>query len=73
MNHFIRHVRPSKNNKVALFLDNHSSHLSIDVLNLAKDNGNSDDILPATLFSQAPAFAQERIWAVEKIFQLVCN
>jgi hypothetical protein len=39
MNHFISHVRPSKSNKVALFLDNHSSHLSIDVLNLAKDNG----------------------------------
>jgi hypothetical protein len=39
MNHFIRHVRPTKNNKVELFLDNHSSHLSIDVLNIAKDNG----------------------------------
>jgi hypothetical protein len=39
LEHFIKHVRPSTNNKVALFLDNHSSHLSIEALNLAKDNG----------------------------------
>ncbi|EFX70829.1 hypothetical protein DAPPUDRAFT_60856, partial [Daphnia pulex] len=39
MKHFIQNVRPSKENEVVLFFDNHSSHLSIEVLNLAKDNG----------------------------------
>jgi hypothetical protein len=36
MKHFIQHVRPSKENEVVLFLDNHSSHLSIEVLILLK-------------------------------------
>lgn len=39
MKHFIRHVKPSKEQHVLLLLDNHSSHLGIPVLNLAKDNG----------------------------------
>lgn len=39
MKHFIRHVRPSKDRKVLLLLDNHSSHLSINALKLAKENG----------------------------------
>ena len=32
-------MRPSKERPVLLLLDNHSSHLSIDGLNIAKDNG----------------------------------
>lgn len=36
---FIGHVRPSINNKVVLFWDNHSCHLSIEAQNLAKDYG----------------------------------
>ncbi len=39
MKHFIRHVRPSKDRKVLLLLDNYSSHLSINALKLAKENG----------------------------------
>ena len=33
------HVRPSPTDKVILLLDNHVSHLSVDVLQFAKDNG----------------------------------
>jgi hypothetical protein len=39
LTHFIKHVRPSTEHEVVLFLDNHSSHLSIKALDLAKANG----------------------------------
>ncbi|XP_018402028.1 PREDICTED: uncharacterized protein LOC108779157 [Cyphomyrmex costatus] len=39
MNHFIKYVRPSKDSPLLLFVDNHSSHLSIKTLDLAKENG----------------------------------
>ncbi|KYN09256.1 hypothetical protein ALC57_18636 [Trachymyrmex cornetzi] len=39
MNHFIKHVKPSKDSPVLLLVDNHSSHLSIKTLDLAKENG----------------------------------
>lgn len=39
MKHFIHHARCSKESPVLLLLDNHESHLSIEVLNLSKENG----------------------------------
>ena len=39
LKHFVVHVRPSPTDKVILLLDNHVSHLSVDVLQFAKDNG----------------------------------
>ena len=39
MQHFIKHVKPSNEYKVLLILDNHSSHLHFETLNLAKENG----------------------------------
>ena len=39
MKHFVRHVRCSQEETVLLILDNHESHLSIEVLEFAKDNG----------------------------------
>ncbi len=39
LKHFVAHVRPSPTDKVILLLDNHVSHLSVDVLQFAKDNG----------------------------------
>ncbi|XP_047135434.1 uncharacterized protein LOC124812622 [Hydra vulgaris] len=38
-NHFIKSVRPSKTNPVLLILDNHESHMSINFIDLASDNG----------------------------------
>ncbi|XP_045036644.1 uncharacterized protein LOC116925953 [Daphnia magna] len=38
MDHFISSVRPSKDHPVLLLLDNHSSHLSLAALDLAKKN-----------------------------------
>lgn len=37
--HFIKNVRPSKESPALLVLDNHSSHLSVPTLDLAKENG----------------------------------
>ena len=39
LKHFVAHVRPSPTDKVILLLDNHVSHLSVGVLQFAKDNG----------------------------------
>ena len=39
LKHFMAHVRPSPTDKVILLLNNHVSHLSVDVLQFAKDNG----------------------------------
>ncbi|XP_065671420.1 uncharacterized protein LOC136089375 [Hydra vulgaris] len=38
-NHFIKSVRPSKANPVLLILDNHETHMSINFIDLASDNG----------------------------------
>ena len=37
--HFVKYAKPSKENPVLLLLDNHDSHLSIEVLNYFKENG----------------------------------
>ena len=39
MKHFVRHVRYSQEETVLLILDNHESHLSIEVMEFAKENG----------------------------------
>ena len=39
MQHFVKHVKPSNEYKVLLILDNHSSHLHFETLNLVKENG----------------------------------
>ncbi|XP_065651213.1 uncharacterized protein LOC136079405 [Hydra vulgaris] len=38
-NHFIKSVQPSKANPVVLILDNHETHMSINFIDLASDNG----------------------------------
>lgn len=37
--HFIRNVKPSFDSPVLLLMDNHTSHLSVDALDLAAANG----------------------------------
>ncbi|GBP86800.1 hypothetical protein EVAR_99880_1 [Eumeta japonica] len=37
--HFAKHAKPSKDRPLLLLLDNHDSHLSIEVLDYFKDNG----------------------------------
>jgi hypothetical protein len=39
LNHFIHHVKPSKEHKVLLLLDNHESHVTIEAIDLCKANG----------------------------------
>lgn len=38
MEHFVAHVKPSKNSPILLLLDNHESHLAIKTINYAKEN-----------------------------------
>ena len=39
MKHFIKHTKRSKDCPVILILDNHDSHISIETINLSKENG----------------------------------
>ena len=39
LKHFINHVRCSHTNKVLLILDNHNSHITLQAIDLAKENG----------------------------------
>src|SRR5215469_10373698 len=39
MVHFVKHVRPSKDNRVLLLLDNHESHLTASTISYAKESG----------------------------------
>lgn len=39
MKHFVKHVRCSRESPVLVLLDNHASHLYIDVLDFWKENG----------------------------------
>lgn len=39
LKHFVKHCKPSKDRPNLLLLDNHASHLSIEALNYAKENG----------------------------------
>lgn len=39
MEHFIKHSNSNKENPSLLIMDNHESHISIEVVNLAKENG----------------------------------
>ena len=47
LDHFIAHAHPSKDNQVVLLMDNHASHISIDAIAKAKENGIHCDISPA--------------------------
>ena len=39
LKHFVKHVKPTTDHPVLLLLDNHESHLAIQALDYAKDNG----------------------------------
>ncbi|KAF2893070.1 hypothetical protein ILUMI_13103 [Ignelater luminosus] len=39
VHHFIKHSKPSPDNPVLLLLDNHSSHFSVEAINLCRDHG----------------------------------
>ena len=36
--HFVKHVKPSKERPVLLLLDNHGTHINIDVVDIAREN-----------------------------------
>ena len=39
MEHFVKHVKPSVSKPVLLLLDNHESHISIQLIDFCKTNG----------------------------------
>lgn len=45
-NHFIQHTLASKDNPLLLIMDNHTSHISLPIVNLARDHGIEIVTLP---------------------------
>lgn len=39
LKHFVKHAKPTTENKTLLLLDNHNSHIQIDVIDFCRDNG----------------------------------
>lgn len=39
LDHFITHVHPTKENKALILLDNHETHITIEAINKARENG----------------------------------
>ena len=60
--HFAAHVRPSRDDKALVLLDNHESHLSIDVLQYAKTN----DIVMLS-FSHKRQPSDRSLWTVKAL------
>ena len=67
MKHFVRHVRCSQEETVLLILDNHESHLSIEVLEFAKGD---HALIPPAHISQVAAARSFRLRTVQKVLQL---
>lgn len=38
LNHFVKHAKPSENNKIILILDNHASHCSLEAIQFCRNN-----------------------------------
>ncbi|XP_047129342.1 uncharacterized protein LOC124809333 [Hydra vulgaris] len=77
MQHLIRHVKPSNEYKILLILDNHSSHLHFETLNLAKENGicfQKTIVYPynATIFADdfLPSFVTDHIEPANLVSEL---
>lgn len=71
LNHFIKYVRPNVENKVLLIMDNHESHLSIKIINLAKETGVVIFTFPPSYKSQLTALGPLRYWPTAEILQQI--
>ncbi|XP_041358910.1 uncharacterized protein LOC121375496 [Gigantopelta aegis] len=69
MKDFIKHLWCSVDNKVVLLLDNHESHISIEVLDYAKENGVIMVSFPPTLFTQTTTSGSISFLPFQEILQ----
>lgn len=72
LDHFIKHTRPSINDKVLLLMDNHESHVSLKVVDKARENG----IIILTIPPHTSPLATPRqicVWTFQKSFQQSCR
>jgi hypothetical protein len=70
LDHFVEHAKCSKEKQCKLLLDNNSSHLSIDGLNIAKENGIFMLSFPPHCSHWQQPFGENRLWDVEEVHQL---
>ena len=65
----IKNTRCSKDKPVLLIMDNHCSHVSLEVVNTARENGGGYCNSTTTYLPQAAAAGSDSIWSNESFFQ----
>lgn len=73
LNHFIKHVRPTNDNKVLLILDNHESHMSIKIIELAKNNGIIMFTFPPHTSHKLQPLDRTVFGPLKKYYNKACN
>ncbi|CAK1592219.1 unnamed protein product [Parnassius mnemosyne] len=73
LNHFIKHVRPNNYNKVLLILDNHESHISIKIIELAKNNGIVMFTFPPHTSHKLQPLDRTVFGPLKKYYNKACN
>lgn len=73
LNHFIKHVRPNNDNKVLLIMDNHESHLSIKIIELAKQNGIVMFTFPPHTSHKLQPLDRTVFGPLKKYYNKACN
>lgn len=73
LRHFIEHNGCSNEKPAMLFMDNHESHLGIDIIEMARDNGLSIITFPPPYFSQTSTTGCVRVWPTQNPLQEGCK
>jgi len=73
MAHFIKQTKCSKEKKVLLLLDNHDSHISIDVVDLCRDNGIVLLTLPPHCSHKLQPLDRTTFGAFKRYYNAACN
>ncbi|CAH2089142.1 unnamed protein product [Euphydryas editha] len=73
LQHFIKHVRPTNDNKVLLIMDNHESHISIKSIELAKKNGIVMFTFPPHTSHKLQPLDRTVFGPLKKYYNKACN
>lgn len=73
LQHFIKHAKPNNENKVLLILDNHESHLSIKIIDLAKKNGIVMFTFPPHTSHKLQPLDRTVFGPLKKYYNKACN
>ncbi|KAF2893777.1 hypothetical protein ILUMI_12395 [Ignelater luminosus] len=73
LKHFTNHVKCSKDNPVILFMDNHESHVQLEAITFAKDNGIILITFPPHTSSRLQPLDRTVYNSLKSNYNIVCN